>query len=377
MKRLTGIVQAKTNKALDRMEDPRETLDMAYEKRLEQLRQVRKSVADVATARKRVELQASQLQSTAAKLQEQARQALAQNREDLAREALSRRAGIAGQLEGLRGQHEQLASQEDGLVAMTQQLQAQLEAFRTQKETLKASYSAAQAQSRIGEMVAGISESAGDSGMAVQRAQDRIAQMQARAGAVDELLASGALNDLSGSVDPLQAELDRGTRQSQVDFELAQMKGQLATPVSPQTSLGSAGPAPLALGAAAAGTTVAPVGAPGAGASPGTGGGPATGFATAAPSAGPAASSGPSGVAGTVDPAGGGLPVGLPLAGSGGMTSGSLPGNDGIPGGAMPPGGDPSADDSVPVDGEIAPPAGSVQGLPGQSGAGDLFSLES
>jgi phage shock protein A len=375
MKRLTGIVQAKTNKALDRMEDPRETLDMAYEKRLEQLRQVRKSVADVATARKRVELQASQLQASAAKLQEQARQALAQNREDLAREALTRRAGIANQLEGLRGQHEQLASQEDGLVAMTQQLQAQLEAFRTQKETLKASYSAAQAQSRIGEMVAGISESSGDSGIAVQRAQDRIAQMQARAGAVDELLASGALNDISGSVDPLQAELDRGTRQNQVDFELAQMKGQLGGPVSPQTPLASGAPQSFAIGAgqpgAAAGAAAAPAGAAPFGTSAPAGGFPAASSPSGAAPAGIATPDGagsPDGGSASVLAAGG-IPIGTPLPGSGGVTSSVTT--------AEPSGEDLAGDDSEPVDGEIAPPAGSTQGAPGQTASGDLFSLGS
>src|SRR5580658_740734 len=116
MKRLTSIVQAKANKALDRVEDPRETLDLSYEKQLEQLQQVKRGVADVATARKRIELQAQQLKASADKLQGQARQALSQNREDLAREALSRRANIATQLEGLKVQHEQLAAQEAKLI---------------------------------------------------------------------------------------------------------------------------------------------------------------------------------------------------------------------------------------------------------------------
>jgi phage shock protein A len=228
MKRLSGVVQAKANKVLDRVEDPRETLDLSYEKQLEQLQQVRKGVADVATARKRIELQASQLQASANKLQDQAKQALAQNREDLAREALSRRAGIADQLEQLRVQHEQLQAQEEKLVTTTQQLQTRVEAFRSQKETLKASYTAAEAQTKIGEAVSGISESMSDTGMAMQRAQDKIANMQARAGAVDELLASGALTDLSGSSDPLQAELDKSSQSTQVELELAQLKGQLA-----------------------------------------------------------------------------------------------------------------------------------------------------
>ncbi len=238
MKRLSGVVQAKANKVLDRVEDPRETLDLSYEKQLEQLQQVRRGVADVATARKRIELQAEQLQASATKLQDQARTALAQNREDLAREALTRRAAIATQLEGLKTQHDQLVAQEDKLVLTTQQLQSRVEAFRTQKETLKASYTAAQAQTKIGEAVSGISESMSDTGMAMQRAQDKIAQMQARAGAVDELLASGALTDLSGSTDPIQAELDKASKSGQVDAELAQLKGQLAA-AGPAGALGA------------------------------------------------------------------------------------------------------------------------------------------
>ncbi len=227
MKRLTGIVQAKANKVMDRVEDPRDTLDLSYEKQLEQLQQVRKGVADVATARKRIELQAQQLQQSAQKLQDQARQAISQNREDLAREALGRRAALATQLEGLKAQHDQLVSQQDRLTATLQTLESRVQAFRTQKETLKASYTAAQAQTNIGEAISGISESMSDTGLAMQRAQDKISQMQARAGAIDELMASGALTDLSGSTDPLQAELDKTTQTNQVELELAQLKGQL------------------------------------------------------------------------------------------------------------------------------------------------------
>ena len=91
----------------------------------------------------------------------------------------------------------------------SQRLQAKVEAFRMQKETIKATYTAAEAQSRIGEAVSGISEEMGDVGMAVQRAQDKTAQMQARAGALDELMASGALDDVTGTPrDDIQAELD-------------------------------------------------------------------------------------------------------------------------------------------------------------------------
>jgi phage shock protein A len=97
---------------------------------------------------------------------------------------------------------------------------------------LKASYTAAQAQTKIGEAVSGISESMSDTGIAMQRAQDKIESMQARAGAMDELLQSGTLTDLSGSNDPLQKELDKGSRATDVELELAQLKGQLSGPAA-------------------------------------------------------------------------------------------------------------------------------------------------
>jgi len=234
-KRLSTILKAKASKALDKAEDPRETLDYSYQRMLEQLTQVRRGVADVATSRKRLELQASQLTQSGAKLEEQARQAIAQNREDLAREALSRRASIVQQLQDLKTQHDQLDAQESQLTQASQRLQTKVESFRTRKETIKATYTAAQATTKVNEAVSGISEEMGDVGMAIQRAEDKTAQMQARAGALDELMASGALDDLSAPGDHIQAELDRGLLTVGVDAELERMKAELGQGSAPKT----------------------------------------------------------------------------------------------------------------------------------------------
>ena len=198
MKRMGMIFRAKANKALDRAEDPRETLDYSYQKQLELLQKVRRGVADVATSRKRLELQLNQLQGQSSKLEDQGRKALALGREDLAREALSRRAALQQQVTDLETQHHTLQGEEEKLTLAAQRLQAKVDAFRTKKETIKATYTAAQAQTRIGEAFSGISEEMGDVGLAIQRAEDKTAQLQARAGAIDELLASGALDDPSG-----------------------------------------------------------------------------------------------------------------------------------------------------------------------------------
>lgn len=237
-KRLSMIFKAKASRALDRAEDPRETLDYSYQRQLELLQQVRRGVADVATSKKRIELQTQQLQQAGARLEDQARQAVAQDREDLAREALTRKAATLSQLAGLKAQQDQLDAEEAKLIDASKRLEAKVEAFRTRKETIKATYTAAEAQAKIGEAVSGISEEMGDVGLAMQRAEDKTAQMQARAGAVDELIASGALEDLTQPSDSIQAELDKVSASSTVEVDLARIKGELA-PGSQPKALGS------------------------------------------------------------------------------------------------------------------------------------------
>lgn len=247
-KRFAAIVRAKFNKILDRAEDPRETLDLSYTQQIANLQKLRRSVAEVATARKRIEIQAQQLQQQATKLEGQARTALSQDREDLAREALSRRAAIGNELTELQTQHDQVAEQEKRLIATMNRVQTQVAAFRTRKETLKASYSAAEAQTRVGEAVSGISDSMGDAGAAMQRAQDKIAAMQARAGAIDELLASGSLTDLTTGRDDIQVQLDKVASEGQVEAELAKLRSELAAQSVPALEAPEPQPAPQGAG---------------------------------------------------------------------------------------------------------------------------------
>ena len=186
--RASMITKAKISKLLDKAEDPGETLDYSYEKQLELLQNVKRGLADVATAKKRLQLQEAQLEQNVVKLDGQAREAVGAGQEDLARTALERKSAIQQQLQGLDQQVAQLQDQQDKLTASEQQLQAKVEAFRSQKEVIKAQYSAAEAQVKIGEAATGIGEQMADTGLAIQRAKDKTEAMQARAGAMDELI---------------------------------------------------------------------------------------------------------------------------------------------------------------------------------------------
>jgi phage shock protein A len=231
--RAHDILAAKTNKALDAAEKPDEMLDLSYEQMLDQITKVRQALVTIAASRKRIELQELQLQHSVDHLTDQAKAALAQGREDLAREALSRKAAAQAQIDGMEPQHQQLTEEEQKMEQTLQVLQDRVNKFRTQKETLKAQYTAASAMSSVNESVAGISTTLGDSGAALQRAQDKIATMQARAGALDELLQSGVLEDVGGDTDDIQKELDEAGTAADVDHELAALKAQIGPGSTP------------------------------------------------------------------------------------------------------------------------------------------------
>ncbi len=234
MSRMSMIFKAKFSKALDKAENPNETLDYSYEEQIRQLQNVKRGIADVTTAKKRLELQYTSMQQQVDKLDGQARDALKANREDLAREALTRKATVQAQLESIMQQGQQLEAQQQKMIEGEKALAAKVEAFRTQKEVIKAQYNAAEAQVRIGEAATGIGEQMADVGLAVQRAKDKTEQLQARANAIDELTAAGSLEDFTSSSDDIDRQLQQISQGNQVDDELAKMKAELGPGASPQ-----------------------------------------------------------------------------------------------------------------------------------------------
>src|SRR5580765_8917697 len=99
------------------------------------------------------------------------------------------------QLNAYEQQIAQLKAQEEKLIQMERTISARVEAFRMQKEMVKAQYSAAQAQVKINETITGISEEMTEMNLAMQRAQDKVLTMQARANAMEALIDQGTLSE--------------------------------------------------------------------------------------------------------------------------------------------------------------------------------------
>ena len=229
MSRMATIVKSKMNRVMDNAEDPRETLDYSYEKQLELLRNVKRGVVEMVTAKRRLEMQASKVQANLTTLDSQARQALEAGREDLARLALERKQAAVMELQGLDQQVADMEIEQEKLTNAEKRLQAKVQAFRTKKEVIKAQYNAAQAQVRIGSALSGVSEEMGDVSLAIERAENKTENMRARAGAIDELAEAGVLDDpVGGSKDDISRELEKLTSATNVEVELAALKAGTA-----------------------------------------------------------------------------------------------------------------------------------------------------
>jgi len=231
LSRFATYIKSLMSSFLDRAEEPGMALDYSYEKQLEQLQNLRRALADVVTNEMRLRLQEAQMQAQMQKLETQASEALSANREDLARQALERRQGLQEYVATFDQQITQLKAQQQKFADMEERLAARVEAFHTQKEMVKAQYGAAQAQVKIQEAATGLSEDMADVQLSMQRAQDKVLQMQARAGALDQLIESGQLQEIGpGAQDELSRQLATISNQAVVDQQLAALKAQTRLP---------------------------------------------------------------------------------------------------------------------------------------------------
>jgi phage shock protein A len=260
--RMSTVVKAKISKLLDRAEDPAETLDYSYQKQLEQLQNVKKGIADVVTAKKRLQAQEKNYQDQVVKLDTQARQALAAGREDLARTALERKNVIQTELQSVDDQVKELEQQQESLTESERNLRTKIEQFRSKKEVIKAQYSAAEAQVRISEAATGVGDSMADVGLAMQRAVDKTENMKARANAVQELEAAGTFSDLTtlgSGEDDIDRQLKELSSTSAVDDDLAKLKAELGSGAAPSGELPAGSAEPAAADVPASGAPMPPV----------------------------------------------------------------------------------------------------------------------
>jgi phage shock protein A len=224
-RRVAELYQIKVNALLDRVEDPRETLDYSYAQQQEFLCRMRAAAAEVAASRRRAQMQEDELHRTADRLRSQAEQAVAAGKEDLGREALRLRAETAAHADDVAEEQAGLRAEEERLSEAARRLEARIEAFRYRKEALKAAYTAARAAASITHL-----EDAGDVTEATRRAEDQTAALQARAEALSQQIRTGQAQAIPPrDADRIQEQLDAITTEAAVEEDLARIREQLAS----------------------------------------------------------------------------------------------------------------------------------------------------
>jgi len=192
-KRIARMIRAWRGRDASDVTSLKASLDDIHRSQLGQLQNMRRSVADIATSRKRVELRLGGLRQQLDELDAEARQAVAAGDDDAARTALARRVALEKSESDLAERHAALEADERKLDAIAFDLQAQIEDRRLRKDTLSARYTAATARTEITSASRGIASQMSEVGQAVAAAERRTRELEARADAVDELVADGVI----------------------------------------------------------------------------------------------------------------------------------------------------------------------------------------
>lgn len=202
----------------------KERLDATYRTQTALLQQVRRGLADVATSRKRVELQLASVAQQSAQLDDQAREAVARGNDDEARAILTRKIALEKTVSDLKERHAGLVGEEQKLEQAAKKVEHDVEGFRIRKDTLAARHTAAAARAEINDATSGINSSVSEVGQAMAAAERRTRELEATADAVDELVAEGIVSHPGESTDDAFArQFDAALDTSEVDRQLAEL----------------------------------------------------------------------------------------------------------------------------------------------------------
>jgi phage shock protein A len=204
-----------------------ELLDYSYERQVKQLYGLRRDIADLVTAKKRVVHQRDRRQDQFRKLDAGARKALELGREDLARQALERKRLVGQELVGLNQLVSDLERQQAQMVAHGREYRSRIERFRSHKEVAKAQYAAAKAQVAISAAAAGLSSQLREVGGRIERAMEKAQEMNLQADVIQELEGAGTLAAIGTGEDAIDRQLRELSSGGSIDAQIARMKLEL------------------------------------------------------------------------------------------------------------------------------------------------------
>ena len=205
-------------------EDPRQTFAYSYERQRSMLARVQAALKEIQKTESRLASMAAELETKLPLLEDQARESIKRGREDLARNALERRAVAEMELDNIQAQLEEVGLEERRLSLVESRLSSRIEAFYSRQEVTAARFSAAEAQVQIQEALAGLSDELVDLGKSLDMTEARTTRMQAKAYAIDRLVADGLLE----ASEDRRAPMDDLALTPAIERQLQLLKGDAA-----------------------------------------------------------------------------------------------------------------------------------------------------
>ncbi len=230
--RLTRLLSANINDALDRAEDPKKMLDQILRDMQGNIRTAREQVAGMIAQEKELEADLREATSLATEWQEKARRAVAAGKDDLAREALRRKHDNDANAQVYQEQHAAQTTTVAKLKTQLRKLETKYSATLSDRDQLIARQNRARAVQKVTETMSTFSPM--DPTQDLERMERRIRSNEAKALAMTEMADDSfdaQFSDLDYDVDiedELAALKAGGGLNPAIEAELSSLRGPAA-----------------------------------------------------------------------------------------------------------------------------------------------------
>jgi phage shock protein A len=228
VKRISNIFKAKANDIVEKMEDPEDTLNYSLVEMRENLSKIKKSMLDVATLKKKLENELSDINIKISEYEKNAELALESGREDLAKASIQNKNDLIEKKTNLESQIKSIEEQLKNIEKSKEQMEDNLIKLQSKKEELITMKKVSDAQVMIKETLTGIVNDTTDLGERIRNAEEKIKEKYAKSQAIDYMVDAGMLDNILDDEDKVEKELKEIEKQKRAEEEFEELKKRVA-----------------------------------------------------------------------------------------------------------------------------------------------------
>jgi len=217
-KRISDVISANLNDLIDRVEDPERMIKQIIREMEENISKAKEGVIEAIASEKQLQKDLEQHRRQSSEWQKKAEEALQVDKEELARAALMRKKEHDNIIKALEPSWDTAKNTSERLKTQLHALEAKLEEARRKRSTLVARQRAAEARQHMDKTLTNF-QAGIDAQANFARMEDKVAEMEARVEAADEL---------NSDASQLEKDFLAMEVEQEVENELAALKRKVA-----------------------------------------------------------------------------------------------------------------------------------------------------